>query len=170
MRRTLLTPRRVGRLYTLLAFATALGFCFLGASALSDVIIYNASASMPQGIYVRMQSPVMRHSIVTVRARDVAPNYAAARRFTNDNDRFLKRVVALDGDLVCALGPLVTINQEVTLQRRTVDRVGRALPTWSGCRRLNGQVFLIGDTADSFDGRYWGPVASDLIEGVWHRR
>lgn len=125
---------------------------------------------MPQGIYVRMHSPIVRYSIVTVRARDVALNYATARRFTDANDRFLKRVAAVDGDVVCAFGPLVTINHELTLQRRTVDNVGRTLPTWSGCRRLNDQVFLIGDTADSFDGRYWGPVASDLIEGVWGRR
>ncbi len=108
--------------------------------------------------------------LLVPRARDVALNYATTRRFTDANDRFLKRVIALDGDVVCALGPRVTINHTIALQRRTVDSVGRALPTWSGCRRLHGQVFLIGDTADSFDGRYWGPVASDLIEGVWRRR
>ncbi|MGE0531900.1 MAG: S26 family signal peptidase [Hyphomonadaceae bacterium] len=154
----------------LLTFALCLGIGFVAVSTLSDVVIYNASPSMPQGIYVRMHTPIVRHSIVTVRARDVALNYATARRFTDADDRFLKRVVALEGDVVCAFGPLVTINHELTLQRRTVDSVGRALPTWSGCRRLRGQVFLIGDTADSFDGRYWGPVASEQIEGVWRRR
>ncbi len=153
-----------------LTFALCLGIGFVAVSTVSDVVIYNASPSMPQGVYVRMHSPIVRHSIVTVRARDVALNYAAARRFTDPNDRFLKRVAALDGDVVCALGPLVTVNHELTLQRRTVDNAGRALPTWSGCRRLDGQVFLIGDTADSFDGRYWGPVASEQIEGVWRQR
>lgn len=153
-----------------LIFVLCLGIGFVAVSTLSDVVIYNASPSMPQGIYVRTHSPIVRQSIVTVRARDVALNYATARRFTDANDRFLKRVAALDGDVVCAFGPLVTINHELTLQRRTVDNFGRLLPTWSGCQRLDGRVFLIGDTADSFDGRYWGPVASDLIEGVWRRR
>ncbi|GAM99880.1 hypothetical protein U91I_03535 [alpha proteobacterium U9-1i] len=51
-----------------------------------------------------MQAPIVRHSIVTVRARDVALNYAATRRFTDANDRFLKRVAALDGDIVCGSG------------------------------------------------------------------
>ena len=166
----LVAPSRAVALGGFLTFALCLGIGFGAVSTLSDVVIYNASQSMPQGVYVRMHSPIVRHSIVTVRARDVAPDYAATRRFTDANDRFLKRVVALDGDVVCAHGPLVTINHKVTLQRRTVDHLGRALPTWSGCRRLNGQLFLIGDTADSFDGRYWGPVASELIEGVWRQR
>jgi conjugative transfer signal peptidase TraF len=166
----LLAPRRLLALGAFLTFALCLGIGFVAVSKVSDVVVYNASPSMPQGIYVRMHSPIVRQSIVTVRARDVALNYATARRFTDANDRFLKRVVALDGDVVCALGARVTINHTITLQRRTVDNGGRALPTWSGCRRLNDQVFLIGDTADSFDGRYWGPVASDLIEGVWRRR
>lgn len=171
MRRIRLAPpTRTLAFGALLTFVLCLGIGFVAVSTLSDLVIYNASASMPQGFYMRMPSPVMRHSIVTVRARDVAPDYAAMRRFTDANDRFLKRVVALDGDVVCAHGPLVTINHKVTLQRRTVDHLGRALPTWSGCRRLNGQLFLIGDTADSFDGRYWGPVASELIEGVWRQR
>jgi conjugative transfer signal peptidase TraF len=166
----LLAPRRLLALGAFITFALCLGIGFVAVSTLADVVVYNASQSMPQGIYVRVHSPIVRHSIVTVRARDVALNYATARRFADANDRFLKRVIALDGDVVCALGPRVTINHTIALQRRTVDSVGRALPTWSGCRRLHGQVFLIGDTADSFDGRYWGPVASDLIEGVWHRR
>ncbi len=166
----LVAPTRTVALAGFLTFALCLGVGFVAVSTLSDVVIYNASPSMPQGIYVRMHSPIVRHSIVTVRARDVALNYAAARRFTDADDRFLKRVAALDGDVVCAFGPRVTINHELTLQRRTMDNVGRALPTWSGCRRLNGQIFLIGDTADSFDGRYWGPVASELVEGVWRRR
>ena len=166
----LVPPTRAVALGAFLTLALCLGAGFAAVSRVSDVVIYNASPSMPQGIYVRMHAPIVRHSIVTVRARDIALNYATARRFTDANDRFLKRVAALDGDVVCALGPLVTVNHELTLQRRTVDNVGRALPTWSGCRRLRGQVFLIGDTADSFDGRYWGPVASEQIEGVWRQR
>ena len=46
--------------------------------------------------------------------------------------------------------------------------MGRALPSWSGCATLSGdQILLQGDTADSFDGRYWGPISRRLIEGVW---
>ncbi|MGD9968599.1 MAG: S26 family signal peptidase [Hyphomonadaceae bacterium] len=48
---------------------------------------------------------------------------------------------------------------------------GRVHPSgWRGCRDLaDGEVLLLGDTDDSFDGRYWGPVSIELIEGVWRR-
>jgi type IV secretory pathway protease TraF len=39
---------------------------------------------------------------------------------------------------------------------------------WVGCRILaSSEILLLGDTADSFDGRYWGPIPDNLIEGVW---
>jgi type IV secretory pathway protease TraF len=51
------------------------------------------------------------------------------------------------------------------------EDLGHVQPTgWRGCRVLaHGEVLLLGDTDDSFDGRYWGPVSADLIEGVWRR-
>jgi type IV secretory pathway protease TraF len=50
------------------------------------------------------------------------------------------------------------------------DAGGRRLVGWRGCRILaRGEVLLLGDTADSFDGRYWGPVSVELIEGVWRK-
>ena len=45
---------------------------------------------------------------------------------------------------------------------------GRALPTWEGCVDLqSGEVLLLGDAPDSFDGRYWGVTPATQIEGVW---
>lgn len=153
----------------LLLFAGALSLAFFTASALSDVVIYNASPSMPQGFYTRINASIVRGSIVTVRARDAAPAYASARGFIDANDRFLKRVVASSGDMVCAHGEIVVVNRTTIIERQTLDSAGRALPSWSGCRRLADEVLLIGDTADSFDSRYWGPIATQEIEGVWRR-
>lgn len=52
----------------------------------------------------------------------------------------------------------------------TVDDDGQHVVGWRGCRVLaEDEVLLLGDTADSFDGRYWGPVRVELIEGVWRR-
>jgi len=150
-------------------FAGALSVAFLIASTLSDVVIYNDSPSMPQGFYTRINASVVRGSIVTVRARNVAPAYASARGFIDANDRFLKRVAASSGDIVCAHGESVTVNHTTIVERRSLDSAGRALPSWRGCRRLDDEVLLIGDTADSFDSRYWGPVATHEIEGVWRR-
>lgn len=153
--------------------ALAIGVVAIGALGLAsllshDFLLYNHSTSIPAGIYLRIDAPIGRGSIVSVRSIDVAPAYARRRDFADAGDRFIKRVVAADRDEVCASGPLIQVNGQVIAQRNERDSEGRALPTWSGCRvLLEDEVFLLGDTNDSFDGRYWGPIARDEIEGVW---
>lgn len=146
--------------------------CALFAVALhfrpQDVLLYNDSTSIPPGLYLRTQRPIERGSIVTVRATDVASTYAALRQFSDPDDRFIKRVAAHDGDIVCAQGVTLTINGAHVATRFVQDSAGRSLPTWTGCQRLSPhQVLLLGDAADSFDGRYWGPISTELVEGVW---
>ncbi|MFW2345454.1 MAG: S26 family signal peptidase [Brevundimonas mediterranea] len=42
------------------------------------------------------------------------------------------------------------------------------MPQWSDCRRLAAdEVFLVGDTAGSFDSRYFGPVRTAEVIGVY---
>lgn len=136
---------------------------------LPSIILYNPSPSIPSGFYMRADDELRVGVFVTVRAVDVAPDYARLRDFADRSDRFIKRVAAVAGDTVCAEGRRVTINGERLAQRAVTDSVGRRLPTWSGCRTLTHEVFLLGDTADSFDGRYWGPTPITAIEGVWRR-
>jgi type IV secretory pathway protease TraF len=143
---------------------------FVAIFGAPDAILYNPSNSIPRGFYLRSDESATRGSIVTVRASEVAPAYAAARHFTDAGDRFIKRVAATRGQVVCATGAVITIDGAVAAQRIERDSAGRALPTWDGCRTLAAdEVFLLGDTADSFDGRYWGPISVRLIEGVWRR-
>lgn len=150
----------------------------LGASAIAllargelhqrDVLLFNATPSVPSGFYVRSEEPVRDGAFVTVRAADVAGPYASLRNFTDDGDRFIKRIAANDGDRVCADGDAIRINDRTVGHRAAQDSHGRALPRWSGCRVLSGgEVFLMGDTPDSFDSRYFGPVSAADIEGVW---
>lgn len=69
---------------------------------------------------------------------------------------------------VYANGTEIQSNGRVIAHRQEVDSEGRVLPSWEGCRVLSSdEVLLLGDTADSFDGRYWGPISRDKIEGVW---
>lgn len=174
----------------------------LAAAALAaprDLLLYNHSPSVPEGLYVRTSAPVTVGAFVTVRGRDVAPDEARQRQFEDDSDRFIKRVAAAAGARVCGDGQRLTISgddivvvgadeQQQIATAREVAHDGhrraaavRILPDdhggnhrspvgWRGCRVLaNGEVLLLGDTADSFDGRYWGPVSVDLIEGVWRK-
>jgi conjugative transfer signal peptidase TraF len=154
----------------LIAGVLACAALLVAALRTGDVALYNGTPSVPVGVYLRTGGPVAPGTIVTVRASDVAPSYAAARSFTKPGNRFLKRIAATTGDVVCAYGPNVWINGGALPERRSHDSAGRALPTWSGCLTLShGQVLLLGETPDSFDGRYWGPTPVSRIEGIWRR-
>ncbi len=132
------------------------------------VMIFNPSQSVPSGFYLRSGKPPRRGDFVTVAAFEVAPEYAALRGYADHTDRFLKRVAATEGQLVCAEDEMISIDGARVATRIERDAEGRTLPAWRGCRRLvAGELFLLGDTDDSFDGRYWGPVTMNLIEGVW---
>lgn len=153
--------------WLLLIVAAVIALFVVGARA-SDVILYNHSPSMPVGLYMRIEAPIERGAIVTVRAADVAGHYARDRGFADAGDRFIKRVVAGGGDVVCAEVDIITLNGVATARRQDRDSAGRTLPRWHGCRTLAAhEVLLLGDAADSFDGRYWGVVDVAKIEGVW---
>jgi type IV secretory pathway protease TraF len=146
----------------------ALALAALGcASAVSaDVLLYNHSPSIPSGFYVRTRSEIVVGALVTVRARDVAPDAARARGFDAEGNRFIKRVAAIGGQRVCGDGDVLAIDGRETVQRYAESPTAPRI--WAGCRTLRSdEVLLLGDSADSFDGRYWGPVNADLITGVW---
>src|SRR3546814_3732765 len=42
-------------------------------------------------------------------------------------------VAAEPGDLVCAIGPSITVNGTVRATRRHADGSGRPMPSWRGC-------------------------------------
>jgi type IV secretory pathway protease TraF len=78
----------------------------------------------------------------------------------------LKRVVAEAGDRVCRRGPSISVNGETAAKARNVDSHGMSLPSWQGCVMLDeGQVFLLGDTPGSYDGRYFGMTPKADIVG-----
>jgi type IV secretory pathway protease TraF len=163
------------KLLILLAASTAVVLAFTTSPRLQDLALYNHSPSLPVGLYLRVTGPLAPTAlgpgaIVTVRARDVAPATAAARSFAGDGHRFIKRVAAVAGDHVCAKEGVLRVNGAGAWPVRSHDRAGAPLWSWVGCRRLAaGQVLLLGDTPDSFDGRYWGPIDAGLIEGVWRK-
>ncbi len=136
--------------------------------AANDRLLYNHTPSVPVGFYIRTGAPIARGAFVTVRAADVAPAAARSREFEGPRDRFIKRVAAVAGDRVCAEGGVLTINGESTVPRRARDSGGAPLQRWTGCRALTAhEVLVLGDAEQSFDGRYWGPIDRNLIEGVW---
>ena len=147
--------------------AAALSFAVLNQQGL---VLYNPSASLEPGFYVRAETIAQRGVVVTIPADGVDLAYVEAGHVKAAGDRFLKRVAAVSGDRVCSENGQITINHVYVSTAFQSDSAGVALPQWSGCVTLgDGEIFLLGDDPMSFDGRYWGVTSVANIEGTWRK-
>ena len=101
------TPSKLWLGGAVLALA-ALVFASGGAS--QDIVLFNHSPSVPVGFYVRDSADLAPGMFVTVRARDVAPFEAAAHRYDDEGDRFIKRLAAIAGQHVCSDGRVLSVD------------------------------------------------------------
>ncbi|MFC3077848.1 S26 family signal peptidase [Phenylobacterium terrae] len=159
-----MTPRRLAILGPPLA---ALGALAAISAAAPSLALVNESPSLPKGLYVRAAGAAPEPGAVVAFAQpaDARP-YLAALGVPADVS-LLKRVAGRGGHLVCAE------RERVALPGRWApamshDRRGVALPRWRACRALaDDEVFLLGDSAESFDSRYFGPVRRADLDGVY---
>lgn len=130
-------------------------------------LIWNASASMPIGLYVLEARPaIARGDIVAAALAPDEAELADRRRYLPRGVPVIKRAAGIPGDLVCAARSEVTVNGTVAALRQQADGQGRALPFWEGCLVLDRQTYLLlGEGARSFDSRYFGPVEADRFLG-----
>ena len=147
----------------------ALGWPIVAAPR--PLLVWNASASTPVGLYAIGSPSDLRVGDYVVARQPVATRrLAAARHYLPANVPLVKRVAAIPGDRVCALGQDISINGFWVAERRVADAPGRRMPWWSGCIQLRqgAHFLLLADEPASFDGRYFGPTERKLIIGKAH--
>jgi conjugative transfer signal peptidase TraF len=162
-----MTTRRRRRAAPVAAMLAGLGLMVVPAVAgWQPRIIWNASASVPLGLYVAAPADdIALGDLVLVRPPETLAAFLAERGYLARGVPLLKHVAALPPQVVCAEGTAITVDAETVAHRRMADRLGRALPAWHGCRVLgSGQVFLLNPAEpDSLDGRYFGPLPRTSI-------
>jgi conjugative transfer signal peptidase TraF len=174
--------RSCGRARIVVATVAAIGFAALAwASFVSPLprLTYNPSDSVAVGWYRvdpidpragSLLSPLSVNSIVLVPLPAEAAAFAAQRGYLPTRIPLLKRVGAIAPQEVCIAGGSVRIDGVPLATVLQTDRLGRPLPSWQQCRRLeSGELFLLSVTNPaSFDSRYFGPVAASTVIGVAH--
>ena len=131
-------------------------------------LVWNASASVPIGLYaVDATIDVQTGDLVVVRPPEPLARFLADGGYLPRGVPLLKHVAALAGETVCRIGRSVTVDANEMGDARERDGRGRSLPVWQGCRVIaTGDVFLMNpQSADSLDGRYFGPVPAASIVG-----
>jgi conjugative transfer signal peptidase TraF len=146
----------------------------VGATALPRLnnrppwLVWNASASVPIGLYaVDTIIDVRAGDLVIVRPPEPLAQFLADRGYLPRGVPLLKHVAALAGQSVCRVGRSVTVDAIEMGEAPRSDGRNRALPVWQGCRVIGrGKVFLTKPrSADSLDGRYFGPLPTASIIG-----
>ena len=167
-------PRLRLRARIVLASLSACGLAALAWAAFVQPLprlVYNPSDSVPIGWY-RIGSSDALHVgaiVLTTLPPDLAA-LAAQRRYLTARVPLLKRVGAVAPQHVCVFDALVWIDGVPVAAVLPADRLGRPLPSWPHCRRLEaGELFLLSSTNPvSFDSRYFGPVRAAAVIGVAH--
>ena len=134
-------------------------------------LIWNASASVPVGLYaVRPETARNRDDLVVVAPPAPLADFLAEGGYLPRGVPLLKRIAAVGGQRVCRNGRVVTVDGARIATALDKDRHGRVLPRWSGCLTLTrDQVLLLNrDVPDSLDGRYFGPLPTSTIVGQAH--
>lgn len=155
-----------------MACALAAGAAVIGLAAAGGagpLLLWNRTASEPEGLYLRHAGPVTVGALIAFPAPSAAFPYADGHLAYLRRVPILKHVAAVAGDQVCTANDRLEINGRVRATILLQDRRGVALPRWDGCRRLgDGEVFVFSDRIPNcFDSRYFGPVNRAEIVGVF---
>jgi conjugative transfer signal peptidase TraF len=163
--------RRRGLTPTIFAWALLpCGACAaLAAVVPQPSVLWNRTASEPTGLYIRTLARPAPGRIIAFHAPPLAFPYADARMGYLHRVPILKAIAAGEGDVVCTQAGALSINGRWRAPVLARDPRGGLLPQWRGCRALGkGEYFVFSDRIpNSFDSRYYGPVKTSEIVGVF---
>lgn len=150
---------------------TSLVVLMVGGISATDItprLIWNASASVPLGLYaLRPADDLTIGDLVAVNPPEPLAGFITERGYIAAGLPLLKLVAALPGQRVCRSGSTITIDETSVAEALLHDRLGRDLPVWQGCKIVGpDEVFLLNaGVPDSLDGRYFGPLPAQSAIG-----
>jgi conjugative transfer signal peptidase TraF len=132
----------------------------------SPLLVWNASSSVPIGLYFIEATRPELSDLALVQLPAVTGRLANERAYLQSTNDVLKPVAAVARDWVCRFGTSILVNGRISALAQSADGAGRPMPSWQGCHHLaQGQVFLLSDPINSFDSRYFGPIAGSQVIG-----
>ena len=158
-------PLKIGFLVAALLCAAKLGFQLTGVRP-----VFNFTISAPRGVYlVRPNSPVsiVRGEYVEFSVPPAFVPTIYGRGWLQPGTPLLKTVGGIPGDELCFRGQRFLLNNVDAGSVKRHDSQGKTLPILTGCKTVEEDYFLPISTfhANSFDGRYMGPIPNAFITG-----
>jgi conjugative transfer signal peptidase TraF len=152
--------------YVMVTYFSVMGFAVAAFVPTSPRLVWNASASVPIGLYeLEPAGDIDVGDLVAVTPEKALADFMVERRYIGRGVSLLKHVAALPGQEVCRTADAVTVDGVLFGEALERDRMGRELPSWQGCRRIaRDEIFLMNPSVpDSLDGRYFGPIQARTV-------
>ena len=129
-------------------------------------LVWNASSSVPLGLYSVEPGPVRRGDLVLIRPPPAVAELAHQRGYLPKSSYLIKFLWAIPGDQVCRFGTYVLVRGMFVVRALSRDGLGRRMPVWRGCRTLRSdEFFVLAHDPQSFDSRYFGLVPVTAVMG-----
>lgn len=129
----------------------------------------NESESAPYGIYLMqsVESDLQRgERVFVIPPAETRGGERYAAEKLSVFSTLLKKVAGLPGDSYCSKERFVIQGVDFGVSR-TLDSSGARIPRIYGCFKVReGHVLLLGDSALSFDSRYFGDIPKDQVLGT----
>jgi len=135
----------------------------MGCYLISQHYVIQISSSMPRGLYkkIPISKPIERGQLVLIHLPEEIKQLMLSRKWIPKylTYHLMKPVAAIQGDHVRVNLDGVYINGEYQGAVKRLDRQGIALPQlkWNAIIEKD-MFFVLGNFANSFDSRYFGPV------------
>lgn len=154
--------------YVMVTYCAVMGAAIAAFIPTPTWLVWNATASAPVGFYTiapadRLEVP----ELVAVMPPEPIADFMAGRGYVGRNVPILKRVLGLPGQQVCRIGRDIMVDGVAVGSALSLDRMGRDLPVWQGCRVVaDDELFLMNrKVPDSLDGRYFGQLPASAVIG-----
>jgi len=131
------------------------------------LIIYNATDSLPHGIYrVIKQQNYKRGDLIVFPVPEQVRRLVIQRDWLKPDSYLIKTVAAINGDNVWITCGQVFVNGKSFGAIKKKDRQGLPLPSLAFKDKLSaGKIAVFQRSDDSFDSRYFGPIDERDIIG-----
>jgi conjugative transfer signal peptidase TraF len=131
------------------------------------LLIWNASNSVPIGLYWMRQHQPAIGEIAVIAPPDWVRLYASSRNYLPSDVWLLKPVAATSSSVVCRFGTHIFVNGKHPARAKSFDNQKRVLPVWKGCRTLKSdEIFVLAKPRNSFDSRYFGSINREHVAGT----
>lgn len=151
------------------------------ARPLAPTLVYNASPSLPVGIYRSVPKDRLEHGDVVrlTLPKSLQPVMARWGYANHQGARYLiKQIAGLPGQTVCHRGGRIVVNSVIWGPVHRVDHLGYPLPQAlpeGACEQLGPAAYFVATRQGaSLDSRYFGPVVRrdilQVLQPLWVAR